>query len=163
MFLHCPFERLCVQRPLVTYSIYTNPQMGLWRLCHSSLQIHTFAFAYISGFNYMVAAPIKRQQQAYFSSTMSSVTSGAAGWLVRQLCKESDSYTPCHDSDSATYNFKPSNMLACRKLPLPSYSTSKADGAQIWVLLRLFLLILNDQNQGLNEKDGEHKRPQQRE
>lgn len=54
----------------------------------------------------MVANSVE-SKQAYFSSTVSSVTSETAGWLVKQLCNESDSCTPCHDTD---LNIKPCSM-----------------------------------------------------
>ena len=97
------------------------PPVGICRLSHSSLQICTLSFCTymrISPFSYMVAAPIKRQQQAYSSSAPSSVSSGTAGELVRLLCEEPDSYTSCQDTDSITYNGKPYSMSACRTLPL---------------------------------------------
>lgn len=94
---------------------------------------------------------------------MSSVTSGTAGLLVRHLCKESDSYTPCHDTDSTTYNIKLCNMSSCKKLPLYSYSTCRANGAQLdglWSLV-FFFGILCGQQQGLNKMENSRDRSRQ--
>lgn len=107
--------------------------------------------------------PLWRQQQACVSSTMSSATSGTAGLLVRHLCKESDSCTPCHGTDS-TYNGKPCNMSSCRTLPLSSYSTYITDGALLCGLLCLFIYLflwLCGQQQGLNETENTRGRSRQ--
>lgn len=109
----------------------------------------------------MVANPVE-SKQAYFSSTVSSVTSETTGLLVNQLCNKSDSCTPCHDTD---LNIKPCSMQlakGCHSLAIYLQVRWSPVIKVTAFCFFFFFGILYDQNGGLNETDGERKRQKHR-
>lgn len=87
-------------------------------------------------------APIKRQDQA---NTTSSVTSWTAGGLVRQLCEESHSYTPCRDTGLTAYNIWVMHVSLLSAATLQLFHLQGTLSPLMWVssVILLFIQILD--------------------
>lgn len=130
-------ERLCAQ------------QLHIW-----SLVIHHFISACFF-WTYAAVIPFSDTVPGPFWKGSNKITPHppCLKWLVQQQgdmldsSAQSDSFTPCHDTDRTTNNLKPSNMSARGKLPLhsalpPARKTDPGNAGQhIFVLQYLMTQI----------------------